>query len=321
MLASCGRHEVYINKASVGGGITTDILLPTTPVKDQGSSELCWIYAMLATLETDRIAVGDSLNLSPAWLARHSLIEQTREAYFTNRHISMRGTLPEAMRLMQTYGIVPWDSYHQDSAGSSKVICRRMMSLAKTQAIQRKGLESLTETANDILDSELGPTPLHVFMLRVEYTPLEFAHSISLPGDWQAYTSFTHHPFGKSFAIEVADNRQQHQAMNVPIRTLLNMVENSLRNHHPVAWEGCMKNPGKAVDKRDDIQLARQRLFESHRLTDDHCMSIIGLGHDRSGTRYFIFKNSWGKDDGNRGFRYMSEQEFLLSTIMVMVKE
>lgn len=319
VLASCGRHETYINKGSSGSGITADILLPITPIKDQGKSELCWIYAMLATLETDRIAVGDSLNLSPVWLARHSLMEQTQVAFLADHSISLRGTLPEAMRLMQTYGIVPWNSYPQDSAISSKVMCRRMMKLAKTQSAQRKGLRNLKEAANEMLDEELGPTPLHVFMLRAEYTPLEFAHSICLPGDWQAYTSFSHHPFGKAFAVEVPDNRQRHMAMNVRARSLLNIVVSSLRRRHPVAWEGCMRMENRE-NGNADVQQVRQRLFENRQLTDDHCMAIIGMGHDRSGTRYFICKNSWGKDDGNNGIRYMSEQEFLLSTIMIMVR-
>lgn len=327
MLASCGRHETYINKGSSGSGITADILLPITPIKDQGKSELCWIYAMLATLETDRIAVGDSLNLSPAWLARHSLMEQTQAAFLADHSISLRGTLPEAMRLMQTYGMVPWDSYHQDSAAASKVICRRMTNIAKTQAAQRKGLMSLREVADEILDEELGPMPLHVFMLRAEYTPLEFAHSICLPGDWQAYTSFSHHPFGKAFAIEVPDNRQHHMAMNVPTRTLLNIVVSSLKRRHPVAWEGCLRTEngewkmGEWGNGSTNVQQVRQQLFENRQLTDDHCMAIIGMGHDRSGTRYFICKNSWGKDDGNNGIRYMSEQDFLLSTIMIMARK
>ena len=42
-----------------------DVLLKTTPVKDQGQSGLCWVYAMLATIETERLQLGDSVNLSP----------------------------------------------------------------------------------------------------------------------------------------------------------------------------------------------------------------------------------------------------------------
>ena len=41
-----------------------DVLLPITPVKDQRNSDLCWAYAMLATIETEHIVQGDSVNLS-----------------------------------------------------------------------------------------------------------------------------------------------------------------------------------------------------------------------------------------------------------------
>ena len=49
---------------------TNELLLPMTPVKDQGKSELCWAYAMLATIETEHLLRGDSVNLSPQYLGR-----------------------------------------------------------------------------------------------------------------------------------------------------------------------------------------------------------------------------------------------------------
>ncbi len=49
---------------------THDILLPMTPVKNQGKSELCWAYAMLATIETEHIIRGDSVNLSGVYVGR-----------------------------------------------------------------------------------------------------------------------------------------------------------------------------------------------------------------------------------------------------------
>ena len=49
---------------------TNELLLPMTPVKDQGNTEFCWAYAMLATIETEHILRGDSVNLSPQYLGR-----------------------------------------------------------------------------------------------------------------------------------------------------------------------------------------------------------------------------------------------------------
>lgn len=330
VLASCGRHESsYANGGNssishqVEGGekLKIDVLLPSTPIKDQGNSELCWVYAMLAAIETDHLAMGDSVNLSPLWLARHSLDEQAVETYFTSRRISLRGTLPEAMRLINNYGICAWDAYHPDTNISSRVLSRKIEKLANQFSSQKKGTEKLRTSVCDLLDNDLGPSPRYVFMLGAEYTPTEFAHSVCLPDEWKAYTSFTHHPFNTSFVVEVPDNRQRHTATNIPIDSLLNKVEKNLLQRHPVAWEGCMKNNAGTIKfHKSSAQNTRQDLFERHILTDDHCMTIVGMGHTSNGERYFILKNSWGIHDGNHGYRYMSEQQFVLSTIMVMTK-
>ena len=68
LLAGCGRrHEKAYVPAEK---FTVDLRLPVTPVKDQGTSPLCWVYAMLATIETEHIMQGDSVNLSPDYVAR-----------------------------------------------------------------------------------------------------------------------------------------------------------------------------------------------------------------------------------------------------------
>ena len=322
--------------SAVPDSFTVETLLPTTPVKNQGLSALCWLYAMLATIESDRLATGDSVNLSPLWLARHSLAEQADMTYLAHRNVTMRGTLPEAMRLIQTYGIVAWDSYHADPMPSAR-LARSVRKTALAMSAQQRGIDATRQSIEATLDREIGPAPRNVFMYRAEYTPLEFAHSVCLPGEWQAYTSFAHHPFGTQNVIEVRDNTQMHTARNIRADELLRLVVTSLANRHPVAWEGCM-SLAAAPDRRlagtadstayfSAIQQERQRLFERHILTDDHCMAIVGIAyarppHGKAGERkrYFICKNSWGTHDGTGGFRYISEQQLLLSTILVMAK-
>ena len=49
---------------------TDEVRLPITPIKDQGNTEYCWAYAMLATIETEHIARGDSVHLSTAYIER-----------------------------------------------------------------------------------------------------------------------------------------------------------------------------------------------------------------------------------------------------------
>ena len=49
---------------------THEVLNRMTPIKDQGESQTCWIYAMLAAIETEHLAWGDSVNLSPYYIEK-----------------------------------------------------------------------------------------------------------------------------------------------------------------------------------------------------------------------------------------------------------
>ena len=83
---------------------TTDVLNGYTQVKDQGkASSSCWIYAMLAAIETEHIMQGDSISLSPAYVE-----------YFLHRDpdapSSGRGMAPTLLTLIDRYGVVPYQS-------------------------------------------------------------------------------------------------------------------------------------------------------------------------------------------------------------------
>lgn len=294
----------------------THILLPVTPLKDQGVTELCWIYSALAAIESDRLAQGDSVNLSVAWIERQALRTMGINAFLAGREVSLRGTLPDAIAQLNLYGVVPYDSY-RGRPHSTRVLCRRVERLASVFSAQAKDLAAFTDALDDLLDEAIGPAPENVYMLGAQYSPLEFAHSVALPGEWKAYTSFRHHPYGKSFAIEVPDNRNGREAMNVRLDTLLSMTVNSIRNHRPVMWEGCLAKLSSVVEDTNGVSAERQRLFERHKLTDDHCMTIIGMDTNADGTHTFICKNSWR----GKGIVRMSQQQFLMNTIMVMKRE
>lgn len=285
-------------------GMTTDILLPTTPVKDQGHTPLCWAYAMLAAIETDRIVIGDSVNLSPQWIARAYVADQIMEGKATRPRLS--ATLPEAFWIMQHYGIVSWDSYKPRQNMGIALGPLDNISPSASPDVRRRRLERALDTA-------FGPPPLSVFMLGAMYTPLQFAHSIAMPDEWTAYTSIPGQPYGKMVIPDIPDNTRRHKAMNVSPEDMLRIVHKSLSEGHPVAWEGDMKpeRPSKVYS----LERQRQQLMNAGLITDDHAMAIIGTGHNAEG-RYLIMKNSWGRT----GRYYMTEAEFILSTIMIMAR-
>ena len=82
---------------------TNELLLPMTSVKDQGKSELCWAYAMLATIETEHLVRGDSVNLSPQYLGR--MLKRKNQ----------RAMCQTALNLLQRYGVVGFDVMPDDA--------------------------------------------------------------------------------------------------------------------------------------------------------------------------------------------------------------
>ena len=97
LLTACAQQEPR--------HFTHEVLNRMTPIKDQGESQTCWIYAMLAAIETEHLAWGDSVNLSPFFIEK--MLEQERACPESKR--GMGATL---IRLIQKYGIVGFSAMH-----------------------------------------------------------------------------------------------------------------------------------------------------------------------------------------------------------------
>ena len=326
LLASCTDFNIGRNMdASKKRQFTNETLLGYTPVKHQGSSPLCWAYAMLATIETEHIQMGDSVNLSVDYVARHLLAEQARQHFLSGGYdrITLRGTAPLLLRLISEYGVMPYDSYNAPSL-NYKALARRLQTMSETS----HDLSQLSTRAQRLFDERIGYMPKNVYMLGAEYTPQQFAHSVYMLGEYTALTSFTHHPFDQAFAIEVPDNYSDELFYNVPIDVMMRRIEMSLRAGHPVCWEGDVSEPGFSFERgiaelSDDIpctQQQRQKAFETRRTTDDHCMCLIGIAHDNKGRRYYIAKNSYGTKNPYGGLMYLSENYVRMKTVAVVVK-
>jgi aminopeptidase C len=324
MLVACGRPAP---RKTAKPPLTTEVLIKTTPVKDQGRSQLCWAYAMLATIESEHLMMGDSVNLSTDYVARMMLLDQTRQYYLSRGEhvISMRGMCPMLIHYIETYGAMPFDSYNSKSEINYQVLGRKLMRMTASQH-SLSGIDALAAT---MMDHEIEYLPKIVFMLGAEYTPLEFAHSVCRVDEYVSLTSFTHHPFYQKFVLEVPDNQMHDEFMNLPIDTLMARIKHTLRTGHPVCWEGDISEPGFSFAQgiavtgshRPCTQAERQRQFESLRTTDDHCMELIGIARSRKGHLYFIAKNSWGTANPFGGMMYLSENYVRLKTIAVYMKK
>lgn len=327
-LVGCSRQEKYVQTSFQRP--QTECMVKMTPVKHQGRSELCWIYAMLATIESEHLMQGDSVNLSADYVARQVLEEQALASYLTaGRHKgSVRGMSSRLLNLISRHGVTHRDAYHVDHKVNWRVLMRKVERLAVQSANRREGTMQMMDNVRNLLDRELRPEVRYVFMLGAEYTPQEFARSVCRDNEYAALTSFTHHPFGQSFVLEVTDNIERDAFMNVPLDTLHRYIDHALQSGHPVCWEGDISEPkfsfrqGVALmqdDRQQVTQQSRQLGFESFATTDDHCMELVGIARSAKGKRLYICKNSWGKNNPFGGLMYMSESYLRAKTIAVWI--
>ena len=107
-------------------------------------------------------------------------------------------------------------------------------------------------------------------------------------------------------------------------------IQKAIEKGHPVCWEGDISEKGFQHPKNNYVdiqptehpvtQASRQREYEQLRTTDDHVMEIIGT-FLKGKKRYYVCRNSWGKDWGCNGLIYLSEDYIKLKTIAVYMSE
>lgn len=316
-----------------------------TPIKNQGANETCWAYAMLATIEANRLRMGDSVHLSVGYAVRH-LIEDSYRSYVLSggaTPFTTRATAQTLLNIMERHGMVPHDSYSRydknistankvETSGEQRVnttvLANKVKRMAQKAVNMRKGPEMKADKVRQALNESLGHLPKCVMMLGAEYTPMEFARSVCAPGEYKALTSFTHHPFYADFVLEVPDNWERNTFYNLPIDSLVGIVNASLEQGYAVCWEGDISEKGFSfsrgmaciTEKTDLSQEARQKDFESYKTTDDHAMCIIGIKTGGDGKRRYIIKNSWGTNNPHHGLMYMTEEYLRMKTIAVWIK-
>ena len=101
LLAACAQEAEH--------HFTHEVMNRMTPIKNQGHSQTCWAYAMLAAIETEHIMRGDSINLSPAYI--EAMLSREPAAPKTKR--GMGQTL---LNMMDRYGIVAYDAMRSTQA-------------------------------------------------------------------------------------------------------------------------------------------------------------------------------------------------------------
>lgn len=236
------------------GFVFTDVkILPHTPVKDQNKSGTCWAFSGVAQLESDILRRGGKeTDLSEMFIVRHNYKEKARKYIRTGGQINFAqgGGFADVLGAVEDYGIVPEEVYDGLNYGEKKHSHYELAAALKAylDAIltnPNKHLSTAWEAGVDgILDAYFGKLPETFQYEGKTWTPAEYAASLGLkPADFISLTSYTHHPFYRPFAMEIADNWRWSQSWNVPIEDFKQVLDAALENGYTIAWAADVSEP------------------------------------------------------------------------------
>lgn len=243
----------------------TDIKVnKTTPVKDQNKTGTCWCFSGTSVLEEDVLRKGGpELDLSEMWTVRNCYIDKAKKYMQTQGNINFAqgGSFADVLYAIDNYGAVPEEVYEGLNYGENKHSHYEMAGALKAylDAVKKNPNKKLSTAwlpgFIGILDAYLGPVPETFTYNGKTYTPESFAKEMGInANDFINITSFTHHPFYETFALEIPDNWLWSQCQNVPMEELKEIVDNAINNGYTVGWaadvsEGGFKwNQGYAVN-------------------------------------------------------------------------
>lgn len=331
-----------------GFRFTTIDSIAITPVKDQNRSSTCWSYSTIGFLESELLRMGKGeYDLSEMFVVHHTMLDRAEYSVrmYGTAEFAPGGSAYDVIYCLKNYGMVPQEVMPGIQYGSTPAdtlpVHAELDAIAGgvVKAVTNSGLKKLTpvwkKALTAVYDTYLGECPATFIYNGKEYTPKSFAAELGLNADdYVSITSYTHHPYYTTFALEVPDNWRMDQMYNVPMEEMMAIIDNALAKGYTLAWgadvsEICFTRKGlgvvpeeekavdltgsdaarwlglSATDKREELtkkplpektitQEMRQAAYDSWENTDDHGMQIFGTAKDQNGKRYYMVKNSWG---------------------------
>lgn len=228
--------------------------LPVTSVKNQSRTSTCWSFSTLSFIESELLRMGKGIHdLSEMFIVSNSYFDKSEKYIRTGGKINMApgSSFGDALYVIKHYGIVPEEVMTGLNYGEEIHVHNEMDAALSgyIKAIERNPNGKLSSAwksgVKGILNAYLGEIPVNFRYQDKEYSPNSFAASLGInPDEYVSLTSYTHHPFYSSFALEIPDNWRWDSSYNLPIDELVQVVNNSIEKGYTVLWASDVSEKG-----------------------------------------------------------------------------
>ena len=235
---------------------TTIKEIPITSVKDQNRSGTCWDYSTLSYFEAEILkATGKKYDLCESFVANKTYMERAIQVvrFHGDCQFAQGGSAEDVLATMKNHGIVPEGtmpfpgSLYGDSLNNFNeffgVLEPYVAAISKSSS--KKISNAWKSGLQGILDAYLGKCPETFTYEGKQYTPKSFMASLGIDlNDYVSITSYTHHPFYTTFAVEVQDNWRFPLSYNVPMDEMMQIIDNAIEQGYTIAWGGDVSEDG-----------------------------------------------------------------------------
>lgn len=324
---------------------TDQINIENTAVKNQGATGTCWSFSTTSFIEAEAIRMGhknvdfaEMFNVYNIYIDKaNNYVSRQGKANFSEGSLAH-----DVLRIIKQFGILPQSAYSalpaDETVYNHQEMVKALTGFLDGVIASGKPSTHWRDAFKGILNAYMGAPNLDFKVDGKSYTPKSYAKAMGIDAsNYVSISSFTHVPFGETFILNIPDNYSNQSFHNVPLNTLMDIVNNALTKGYTIEWDGDVseksfgRKEGIAVLPADPksnylaspekelevTQALRQAAFENYTTTDDHLMHLVGKAVDQNGTTYYIIKNSWGDSSPYEGYLYMSEAYFKMKTVSI----
>ena len=240
---------------------TTIIENPVTCIKNQNSSGTCWSYSSLAFLESEAIKkhpeMKDDLDLCESFLVSKTYADRADKHIRTHgdASFSQGGSFEDAIYCMSHNGLIPEGimpypiTAYGDSLFNFGTFFPPMEAYLKsiaTSDAKKINPTAWKATLQTMLDGYFGQCPTEFEYKGKTYTPQTFVSDyLTLDAsDYVSLTSYTHHPYYTSFALEIQDNWRWATSYNLTMDELCRVMYEAVKNGWTFAWGADVSEDG-----------------------------------------------------------------------------